>query len=150
MDLYSEICEDGWVKLIVQPFRQEDMDVGSKLLRTKCPDVCSVCDYGDALPPKRIKGAVYGAAMHLSGNPATVLREYSERVMAWREAGGCARFVTLTPAAAAAIPSAIDIVLAVQEAEMVYVDMTVEDANVQQISSRGDEALHRLLFPDDD
>merc|ERR1719401_2360360 len=39
VDLYSELAEEGWIRTIVQPFRQEDAHAGCELLRARRPEL---------------------------------------------------------------------------------------------------------------
>jgi len=154
VDLYAELLDEetgvgDWLQMIVRPFRPEDMSIGCELLHARRPALRLIADYGDEHLPRAMKGAAYGCAWHLSGSSAAALSQYAERNVTWKEAGGCAKCAVLGPTAALQLPSAMDIVLACREAEVLCLDPDVDDAAVSRISVRTDEVLHRLTCPDD-
>lgn len=154
VDLYAELLEDAtgvgsWLRMIVRPFRPEDMSIGCELLHARQPALRLVADYGDEHLPRAMKGAAYGCAWHLAGSSAAALSQYAERNVTWKEAGGCAKCAVLGTTAALQLPSAMDVVLACREAEVLCLEPEVDDAAVARISARTDEVLHRLLCPDE-
>lgn len=150
VELYAEVCEDGFVKTIVQPFRLEDVSTGCELLASRRPEVRLVMDYGEATPPLPGKGSHHSFVAHVPPRfPARVLREVGEATKAWREAGGCARVVSIDAEAASTSASPLDVALAVEGAEVVLFSSEVAPEDLVSMSDRMDEVLYRAAYGDD-
>merc|ERR1712048_839197 len=66
VDFYVDLAADGLLRMIVQPFRQEDLVEGCALLREKKPDLRLVFDFNQKDVPPVVDGSGYSCALHVS------------------------------------------------------------------------------------
>eukprot|EP00933_Yihiella_yeosuensis_P074662 TRINITY_DN83650_c0_g1_i1.p1 TRINITY_DN83650_c0_g1~~TRINITY_DN83650_c0_g1_i1.p1 ORF type:complete len:570 (+),score=117.45 TRINITY_DN83650_c0_g1_i1:95-1711(+) len=147
VDLYAELTEDGWVKTLVQPFRQEDAETGCELLHDRRPDLHVVQDFGvdqdqeaDEIPEEITCSCLWRVPSTLP----LILRQYVQQVPQWHEGtlgfGHCA----MLDAEAANLPLALDALLAGSMTHVILPAEDVSDAAYQKLSDHADEVLHRI------
>lgn len=139
VDLYDQLAKTGWLRMIVQPFRQADFVAGCEQLSTKRPDLRLVVDFGEEEFPPPPKGAAYSCALHLAESVPLTLERYASLALQWQEAGGCGRCTLLGARALAWAPSALVAALACREPEVILFDRDVVDTDVARLSERVDE-----------
>jgi len=149
VDFYDNLAKTGWLRMVVQPFRQADALAGCDLLHARRPELQLVADFGDAEPAPAPRGAAYSCGLALEGSAPTWLQNYAKLAPSWREAGGCGRCLRLSAAVAAAMPSALELALASAEAEVLCLPRDIAQVDVERISARADDVLYSAMFPDD-
>jgi len=149
VDLYADLCEDGWIKTIVQPFRLDDFSEGSVLLRSKCPDVHIAADFGSDPPHSIPKGdSGYGFAPSFAGYSAPLaLRQYIDRVKGWPQES--MQLVSL-PENTGACPSFIEVALACSDTKQILIPKEISEEGLMKINERLDDMLWRALYPCED
>merc|ERR1712190_511252 len=138
VDFYVELAEDGWLSMIVQPFRQEDLVEGCTLLREKKPDLRLVFDFSQSDIPPASDGSGFSCALNATGSVALMLQQYAELAPQWQQADGCGRLTIIDPQFASAIPSAMTAVLAARESDTVYLANDIADADLAKMSAQVD------------
>merc|ERR1712066_881370 len=136
--------------MIAQPFRQEDLVEGCALLREKKPDLRLVFDFCQADIPPPSEGSGFSCALRATGSVALMLQQYAQLAPQWQQADGCGRLTIIDTQIASAIPSAMTALLAARQSETVYFAQDVADTDLAKMSDQVDEALYRVMFPDDD
>jgi len=153
VDFYAEITESGWLRMIVQPFREVDLSAGCDLLREKCPEVRLVTqpaqDAADDARSAPSGAAAYGQALRLEGSLPEVLQRYAGTEPLWREAGGCAVCALLDAQAAKSTPMILDLVIALPGTEVVCISPEVEAEDLARISASVDQTMIGALYADD-
>lgn len=154
VDVYVDLCEDGWIKTIVQPFRLDDFSEGCALLRSKLkekesPDVHLAADFGSESPPWSLpKGDVYGYAPCFTGLSApAALKQYSDRVKGWPQ--DSMQFVSL-PDIAGECPSLVEVALACSDTKQILIPKEIGEEGLLKINERLDDMLWRALYPCED
>eukprot|EP00746_Dinoflagellata_sp_MGD_P118072 gnl/MRDRNA2_/MRDRNA2_54109_c0_seq2.p1 gnl/MRDRNA2_/MRDRNA2_54109_c0~~gnl/MRDRNA2_/MRDRNA2_54109_c0_seq2.p1 ORF type:complete len:532 (+),score=107.62 gnl/MRDRNA2_/MRDRNA2_54109_c0_seq2:92-1687(+) len=149
VDLYADLCEDGWIKTIVQPFRLDDFSEGSALLRSKCPDLHIAADFGSESPPATLpKGDVYGYAPCFEGLSAPeALKQYIDRVKGWPQ--DSMQFVSVSEAAGEC-PSFVEVALACSDTKQILIPKEIGEEGLVKINERLDDMLWRALYPCED
>lgn len=143
VDLYEEAAEDGWLRMILDPFRHEDASVGCELLKARKPELRLVQDFGQGGPPG-VKGEMYSCPLKLEGSMPATIRSYVDAAPIWHEADGCARCLLLCRGAESALPTALDVACTIAEVEVLLVDGELSEATVVAASARADEVLRTL------
>jgi hypothetical protein len=149
VDFYADLCEDGWIKTIVQPFRLDDFSEGSVLLRSKCPDVHIAADFASTDPPTSLpKGDMYGYAPSFAGLSApAALRQYVDRVKGWpQDSMQC----VCLPATAGECPSLVEVALACSDTKQIVIPKEVAEEGLLKINERLDDMLWRAVYPCED
>lgn len=146
VNLYGELAEEGWVKMVVQPFRQEDLSAGCELLRARAPGLRLVADLTGTIHKSKLKGEAYSCPLRPSGSVPEVLRQYSELVELWREADGCGRCIFLDNNVAEAAPPIMDMLLACSHSEVILLPEDIADEGIAQLSRRVDDVLCHVLY----
>jgi len=149
VDLYADLCEDGWIKTIVQPFRLDDFSEGSALLRSKCPDLHVAADFGLESPPASLpKGDAYGYAPCFTGLSApAALKQYLDRVKGWpQDSMQCVNL----PEAAGECPSLVEVALACSDTKQIVIPKEIGEEGLVKINERLDDMLWRALYPCED
>jgi hypothetical protein len=149
VDLYADLCEDGWVKTIVQPFRLDDFSEGSALLRSKCPDLHIAAEFEEGVPPTSLpKGDVYGYSPNFTGLSApAALKQYIDRVKGWPQ--DSMQCVSL-PEAAGEHPSLVEVALACSDTKQILIPKEIGEEGLVKINERLDDMLWRALYPCED
>jgi hypothetical protein len=158
VELYAQLTEDAWVKMIVRPFRPDDMSAGCELLRAERPEVCLVADSpADAPPPKPppiplkgMPGEPYGCAQTFKGSPALAVHTHSELAPAWRGGDGCGRIVHVNADTVRVVGTVLDVVMACPDAQVVSFTPDVTEDDFAVASLHMDELLWAAFSRDDD
>jgi hypothetical protein len=157
VDLYAQLTEDAWIKMLVRPFRPNDMSAGCELLRAQRPDVCLVADSPEGEPPpnpppiplKGMPGEPYGCAQSFHGSAALAVSNHMEVAPAWRGGDGCGRLVHVTAETVCAVGSAFDVIMACPDVQVVCLTPGVTEENFEVASSHMDELLWAAFSRDD-
>jgi hypothetical protein len=150
--LYSDLSDSGWLRMVVRPFRECDMSAGCELVRAHRPNLVLVADLplddeGAAAARTAPQGAAaYGAAFRLRGGAADVLGRYVEAEPQWREAGGCAVCAFLDGAAAAGLPSAVELLAAFGQTQVLLLAPDVTGPQLTALAACADDAPLRALL----
>lgn len=145
VDLFADIAESGWLRMIVNPFRLEDISSGCELLRAKRPELRLVVDWGEVEPPREApQGAAYSCLLHFADTLPETIEHYVALAPSWAEAAGCGVCAVLD--GKVALSSAIDVAMAFSATEVVLVPPGIADEDIKNISMRADETLHEALF----
>lgn len=146
VDFYAELTEDGWVSMIIQPFRVEDASEGCAMLRERRPALRLVMDFGDD-PPPSVKGEAFSSTFRFPDSPAAALTQYAASAEEWNEADGCARCVVLDARTLERMPSALDVVCAIDGVEVLLFDGDVSEVAIERLSARCDDLLRAARRP---
>jgi len=168
--LYASLCEDGFVRMIVQPFRLDDISAGCALLRAQCPELRLVVDFGPPIPSFErplmstgriepegstggapiggVKGEPYSYLAHLTSSLSTplALRHYLDRAKGWRDADGAGRAACIDAQAAASWPSALDVALACADTELIFFARDIAQADIDKLSERVDFVISSAMY----
>mmetsp|Transcript_18991 Transcript_18991/g.35615 ORF Transcript_18991/g.35615 Transcript_18991/m.35615 type:complete len:498 (-) Transcript_18991:106-1599(-) len=143
VEFYSELTEDGWLTMIVNPFREADAHIGAELLRARRPEIKLVQDYGEEVP-ELTEEIAYSCFWHLPQTLPLVLQQYAEHAATWQEAAdGFGRLVHFDAAAVHAMPAIVEALLAC-DVQVMYMEEDMPDDAMAMISARQDEVLHRV------
>lgn len=148
VNLYAELAEEGWVRMIVEPFRGEDVSAGCELLHARAPGLRLVLDAADlALTPEGVKGEAFSSAWRLAGSVSASLAELCELAPPWEEADGFGRCVILDAEVVRLLPAVLEAVLACRGVEVLLLPPEATGDDLARLSARMDEFLCTLLYP---
>jgi len=158
VDLYALAAEDNWLRMIVRPFRPDDMDEGCRLLNAARPEVRLVADSAadseelpvpPGVPERGMPCEAYGCALTLSGPPSAVIETFVDRAIKWRGGNGCGRLLHLDARTAKASKSTIEAAMSLPDTEVLLIPPDLVEEDVLEMSKRVDAMMLAVLFAEE-
>jgi len=96
--------------------------------------------------PEPPEDAAFSCLWRLPQTLPLIMRQYSEQAPIWAEAADGFGYCTILDAAtAAAVPAALEVLLAGSETQVVCLAPDVSDEDLKKLSDRHDEMIHRVM-----
>lgn len=151
VNFYVAVLEGGWIRTIVNPFRQVDAEEGCKMLHEKLPELKLVQDYGTSSVASQIpEGSPFSGLWQLPETLSLLLKQYAEQAPLWQEMAtdGFGYCTKMSSSVAASLPVVLEALMACSEVQLICLESDCPDDGIKKIAERVDDMLFRARLVD--